>query len=328
MNKILRSVISSTKYQIPDTQPGLTLIELIIYLGVLGIVMALVLSIAVPLFKTTSTVAPEARVRENLNFIFNTILQKSLLANSVEIIPDFAVRFRYNNTTSVDVFRSSLSVSFNSSTTELSGYPFNYNIGYLSLNCSDRNICGTVGYKVKKSPTTTSEYTGWAWSPEIGWVSFNCDNMSIDSCTTYLVKETATTTGYALSGYAWNDIIGWISFNCNQPDASPPSNICSTSNYSVIRSTSTNYLSGYAWNDAVGWIYFDGEGGKVYLREGNSNEAQLSSESVKASNFAFVPAGSIAANPSFRVTLTLIAPPPTPGQEAITVSSQTSFSVK
>lgn len=69
-------------------------------------------------------------------------------------------------------------------------------------------------WKVTRSGTDLS---GWAWNDDIGWISFDChDNPEDPNCiaTDYQV----TLVGGEFVGWAWNDVIGWISFNCSDPD--------------------------------------------------------------------------------------------------------------
>lgn len=68
-------------------------------------------------------------------------------------------------------------------------------------------------WKITRSGTDLS---GWAWNEDVGWISFDChDNPDDPNCisTNYQV----TLVDGEFLGWAWNDIIGWISFNCSDP---------------------------------------------------------------------------------------------------------------
>ena len=44
-------------------------------------------------------------------------------------------------------------------------------IGWISMNCSNTDTCGTSNYKVQLN--TSGDLTGYAWSSTVGWISFN-----------------------------------------------------------------------------------------------------------------------------------------------------------
>jgi hypothetical protein len=44
-------------------------------------------------------------------------------------------------------------------------------IGWISMNCSNTNTCGTSNYKVELEQS--GNLTGYAWSSTVGWISFN-----------------------------------------------------------------------------------------------------------------------------------------------------------
>jgi hypothetical protein len=57
-----------------------------------------------------------------------------------------------------------------------------------------------------------TDLTGWAWSSNIGWVSFNCSNHSCAVPYKVTVSTTTGSSVGTLSGYAWSPNIGWIKF--------------------------------------------------------------------------------------------------------------------
>jgi len=79
----------------------------------------------------------------------------------------------------------------------------------------------TVSTKIANAGT--SELSGWAWSSNIGWISFNCTNTNSCGTSSYRVSV-ATSTGSdigLLSGYAWSSNIGWIKFAGDGTSAHP-----------------------------------------------------------------------------------------------------------
>jgi hypothetical protein len=114
------------------------------------------------------------------------------------------------------------------------------NIGWISFNAADTASCG--------SPATLSGTTITGWAKAIaadnnGWNG--CISLS-GSSPAYGVTlgSTGSSQSGLLDGYAWGDntVGGWISFNCDTggpTDTNPATNICGTSNYSVLYTTNT-----------------------------------------------------------------------------------------
>ncbi len=96
------------------------------------------------------------------------------------------------------------------------------------------------GVVASSANTNVDSTNKWAWNDIRGWFNFYSTN-------TVQVSSTKVT------GYAVFEDIGasFIALDCA---TSPNGNICSTSNFSVTRNSSTGDLSGWAWNDLIGWI--------------------------------------------------------------------------
>jgi hypothetical protein len=153
-------------------------------------------------------------------------------------------------------------LSAQAATTDLFGYAWSDNIGWISFNCANTGSCATSNYKVTLD-TATQSLSGYAWSENIGWIKFqgtkgsytapvselkgfgngliynpgtgnhdpnddlemslNCAELGECAASNYKVQVGASD----LSGYAWgSDSIGWVSFNCSNTN-------CTTSNYRV-----------------------------------------------------------------------------------------------
>jgi hypothetical protein len=170
----------------------------------------------------------------------------------------------------------------------LSGYAWSSNIGWISLNCSDRGVCGSSDYKVIINPSNGT-LTGYAWSSNIGWISFqetsgcpsgsNCRPKAILNSNgtggayfPHIIGWARAVSATSITGGAWD---GWISLSCYN------TSICGSSNFGVkipnngtTMTTSGGSLSGYAWGSTVtGWIDFSG----VTLTPGSS-EIDLTSD--------------------------------------------------
>lgn len=94
--------------------------------------------------------------------------------------------------------------------TELTGYIWGENIGWVSLNCSNNSSCGSSNFKV--SNTTGGVLSGYAWGENSGWVNFGPFNNS--SAQTVTIDSNGN-----FDGYAWSQNFGWIQFDCGVVDA-------------------------------------------------------------------------------------------------------------
>ena len=128
-----------------------------------------------------------------------------------------------------------------SSNAAINGYAWSDNIGWIDLNCSNSQICGSNPFGL--SINSSGVLSGYAWSDNIGWVSANSSDLV--GCPS--APCTATITGSTFSGWlkalaadnnGWD---GWISLSGTSPD------------YGVTETAGV--FSGYAWGDAiVGWL--------------------------------------------------------------------------
>jgi len=69
-----------------------------------------------------------------------------------------------------------------------SGWAWNDQIGWISLDCNNTGTCATANYQVSVSG---GEFIGWAWNDVVGWISFNCVNTSSCPTVDYKVKYLA-----------------------------------------------------------------------------------------------------------------------------------------
>lgn len=94
---------------------------------------------------------------------------------------------------------------------ELRGWLWSANTGWISLSCENTSSCGAVEYRV--SHDGSGNLRGYGWSPNIGWVSFSCSNTS--SCGSVNYSVTINTGSGEMGGYAYAANTGWIGFSCS-----------------------------------------------------------------------------------------------------------------
>lgn len=139
----------------------------------------------------------------------------------------------------------------------LSGYAWSENIGWISFNCNNQDICATSDYGVDVN-IDNGKLSGYAWSDNIGWISFNesntgvppsndpCDETCIAKATPsgQLGKSDVGINGWTRALNQGNGWDGWIRFDNGK------------SNEAYIDEEGD--FHGYAWSDVViGWISFN-----------------------------------------------------------------------
>jgi hypothetical protein len=105
---------------------------------------------------------------------------------------------------------------------ELRGYAWGENLGWIVVNCADTNTgCASPGINgsFKVANDGTGLLSGFAWGEIAGWINFGpFTNTAISR-----VKINPTTGEFGGSlgsaGYAWSENFGFIKFDCTDPDA-------------------------------------------------------------------------------------------------------------
>ena len=139
-------------------------------------------------------------------------------------------------------------------------YAWSENIGWIDFAYPGGNV---------QVPRGAGDLKGLAYVlSDDSWISLNC--VSTDSCSTVNYKVSSDSDGN-LSLWGWSENYGWISFSC-ATGGSDGGNICSTSDYGVTVATSTGEFDGYAWAETVGWISFN-------CKTGGDNKADICSTS-------------------------------------------------
>ncbi len=100
------------------------------------------------------------------------------------------------------------------SDTELKGFVWGDDVGWLSLNCSNLNSCNSQFFKVTNDGN--GNLSGYAWGENTGWVSFSCANPETNNCASNNnARVTINPVTGKFSGYAWSENFGWILFDCD-----------------------------------------------------------------------------------------------------------------
>lgn len=219
---------------------------------------------------------------------------------------------------------------------ELSGWAWSSNIGWVSFNCSDQNVCNGSDYKVKVD-LATGNLSGYAWSSNIGWIDFGPSGPYPSAGPNYSAKidlsiVTGVTSGWIkaaqsdgwikitdanmnsewtkLTGWAWGDlVVGWLNFY----DVKVPNLIrCDFSaNPSVIDFAASSTLS-WSCNPAAKSCSIDNNIGSASLPSGS-----VILRPVKTTNYTLTCQGS---NPVVTKTYTakITVNPPTVAPETST----------
>lgn len=129
--------------------------------------------------------------------------------------------------------------------TDLTGWAWSSNIGWVSFNCIDPGVCSSVNYKVTMA--ADGKLSGHAWSNNIGWIQFN---------------PTGSYPGVPLKSAQMSDgkLVGWARA---QSSLLPGSNgwdgwikMSDGTNYGV-QLVDEGKLEGFAWgSEVVGWLKF------------------------------------------------------------------------
>jgi len=135
-------------------------------------------------------------------------------------------------------------------------YAWSGNVGWIDFAYSGGNV---------RVPIGAGDLNGGAYVlSDASWVSLNC--VFTDSCSSVSYKVSSDANGN-LSGWAWSESFGWISFASTTPI---------TYGVKVATTTTANYqageFDGYAWSENIGWISFN-------CKTGGDNQTDICSTS-------------------------------------------------
>jgi hypothetical protein len=171
----------------------------------------------------------------------------------------------------------SINGSFTTSSSDgsLSGWAWSSNIGWVSFNCADADVCDSSDYKVKID-LATGLLSGFAWSSNVGWIKFDGLSDYPSSGTALVPAKINMTNGNgegwirACAGTVNGDCStmtsrtdgwdGWIELSGTKHSANAiPTPTPSPIAYTGVRmNTGTGDITGMAWGgEVVGWLNFD-----------------------------------------------------------------------
>ncbi len=181
----------------------------------------------------------------------------------------------YAKNSSGTVYSISGSFETTSSDGSLSGWAWSSNIGWVSFNCADADVCPASDYKVRID-LATGLLSGFAWSSNVGWIKFDGLSDYPSSGTAAVPAKINMTNGNgegwirACAGTVNGDCStmtsrtdgwdGWIELSGTKHSANAiPTPTPSPIAYTGVRmNTGTGDITGMAWGgEVVGWLNFD-----------------------------------------------------------------------
>jgi len=283
-----------TRFQIPNSRfyssrsarKAFTLLELLIYSGILAISAGLIGGVFYTVSKANLKTQAENEVNNQMARLEEVFRQKIEAAKG---------------TNSFGIGGASLELNMGNSTTTFSLSDYTVYLregGGTPLNFNDANKVKVTSLIFSPTGATGAQISNtyhYAWSGNYGWIDFaypggnvkvpvgvgdlnggayvlsdsswislNCS--FTDSCSTIDYKVTSDANG-DLSGWAWSESFGWISFASTTPIAY---------GVTVATTTTANYqageFDGYAWSENIGWISFN-------CKTGGDSQANICSTS-------------------------------------------------
>ena len=273
-------------YKIIKSKKGFTLLELLVYSGILAISAGLISSIVYTVTKANLRTQVEEELNSQLILLEEVFRQKIEAAKGINTITGSLLNlemtdanknpteFTLTNDVAYIQEGSDDKVALNDSSkikvtslgfantgpTEVfitPGYNYAWNgqFGWVNFAYPGSNVY---------IPRGAGDLSGFAYVPSDGhWISLNC--ISTNSCATVDYKVSSDADGN-LSGWAWSENFGWISFNC------VTDNTCSFSDYKTTIDQETGEFDGYAYSEKIGWISFN-------CKTGGENQTNICSTS-------------------------------------------------
>lgn len=128
--------------------------------------------------------------------------------------------------------------------TPITGYAWSDNVGWIDLNCSNTNYCGTSNFGL--TVTTNGVISGCAWSENLGWITASSPDLSSCPSTPCIasISNNASVSGWmkVINAAGWD---GWIA-------------LAGSWTPSVTLQTASSSFTGFGWGSApVGWVDFE-----------------------------------------------------------------------
>lgn len=259
-----------------NSQAGFTLLELLLYAGILGFISVGLLSFFSETYRYYFNVKNRSNVSQNLRFVSQMIEQSVRQSQRVDGASSTLSLIMNESSKSPTIFGvengrvykkegSGAKNYISASNVEVTSMDFSYLSSLLSKVLSPYQWAWSGG----ASATSTNEGVGWInFAPSekellvplgqgdfLGmakilssdsFISMNC--LTTNSCLSSYYRVYSDSS-WTLRGWAWSDLYGWISFNSLDTSSTEP--------YSVSISSSTGDFSGWAWSENIGWLSFN-----------------------------------------------------------------------
>lgn len=268
---------TSKKNFCPKLISGFTLMELLLYSAILGVISLGLIGVFGYIFRYYYNVLIKANVSQNLRLTAQLIQQSVQQAASVNSASGTVLVLAMNDSsknptefglengriykkegagdrvplTAENIEVTDLQFSYLSTvlTKALSPHQWAWS-GGASPNNSNEGV-GWIDFNPSTSdvriPLGAGDFLGMAYIPALdSYLSLNC--LTTDSCSEVSYKVSSDSSGI-LSGWAWSDKFGWLSFNSADTTSTVP--------YRVSISLSTGEFMGWAWSENIGWVSFN-----------------------------------------------------------------------
>lgn len=128
-----------------------------------------------------------------------------------------AILLNGSSTINFGYFTSQSSYNVTVTDSQLRGYIWGENTGWMVLNCLDTTSgCSVLNGNFKVANDGYGNLSGYAWGENTGWINFGGFSNSLISKVKIASdgKFGGTLSG---DGYAWSENYGWIKFDCSAP---------------------------------------------------------------------------------------------------------------
>lgn len=206
--------------------------------------------------------------------------------------------------------------------TDITGWLWTPNIGWISLSSSNPNSGTGAGYGVRVSPSSSNanlmvfDSGSYAWSSNVGWISFNqadvngCPTDAADqptsgaapipaggnACSPRIDMTTGKINGWARVVSLIGDGGGWIHLSgTNHPTGTAclPNLPCTSG---LTLNPTTGDMTGFTWSPDLGWLSFDANGPKNQNTPPGSNACEGSSLNASPISFPSSGGGTVSVN--------------------------------
>ncbi len=258
---------------------GFTLMELLLYAGVLAIIGVSMTGFFSEVYNYYYDVQIKSSVTQNLRYASQTIQQAVRQSQSITTASGATLILAMT-----DASQNPTEFGLDAGTGKLYKKIAGGSMVYITPDSIE--VTGVSFSRLSFNLTKALKPNQWAWSggasseavnEGTGWIDFNPSSSDVripvgagdflgmahilasndyislncattNSCFDISYKVYANASGM-LHGWAWSDAYGWVSFNSAETTSTVP--------YSVSINQTTGSFSGYAWSENIGWLSFN-----------------------------------------------------------------------